>query len=259
MAKKAKVISIIIPCHNEEEGVASVINEIPKKRLKFLGYTVDVLVIDNNSSDNTAEVAKGLGARVIKELRQGKGRAIKTAFLNIHKDAEFIIMLDGDDTYKAHEIPRLIEPLESGFCDVIIGSRLEGKMNGKSMQFSHRLANWFFTFMVRHFYFANVTDTCTGFFAWKRHVITSLNGHIKSKGFAIEAEMITKMARMGHCIYSVPITYDKRAGDSKLAPLGDGLKITKMLIKNMKWKPNPNIKRVTNKKVIQNTKREKRR
>lgn len=239
-----KVITLIIPCHNEEAGLPRVISEIPFSKLNQLGYVLDVLVINNNSTDHTEQVARTLGARVINEQRQGKGRAIKTAFLNLHPRAEYVVMLDGDATYKAHEIPRLIEPLENNFCDVIIGSRLEGKMNGKSMQMSHRLANWFFTFMVRRFYFANVTDTCTGFFAWKRSVIEGLNGHIKSKGFAIEAEMITKMARMGYRIFSVPITYDKRADQSKskLVPIADGIKITKMLLRNMNWRPphNPN-------------------
>ena len=104
------------------------------------------------------------------------------------------------------------------------------------MSLSHRLANWFFTFITRQFYGANVTDTCTGYFAWKRDVIVGLNGYIKSPGFAIEAEMITKMARLGHKIYSVPITYDPRHGESKLCPIKDGLKITWMLLRNVRWK-----------------------
>ena len=162
---------------------------------------------------------------------------MRTGFANISKDTDFVVMLDGDNTYKSHEILRLIEPLENDFCDVIVGSRLEGRMRGHAMSTSHRLANWFFTFITRHFYGANVTDTCTGYFAWKADVIRNLNGHIKSPGFAIEAEMITKMARLGYKIFSVPITFDPRCGDSKLAPVGDGLKITGMLIKNFYWKP----------------------
>ena len=146
-------------------------------------------------------------------------------------------MLDGDDTYKSYEILRMIEPLDAGFCDVIIGSRLEGRMNGHAMSFSHRLANWFFTFLARNFYGANVTDTCTGYFAWTRKAIVTLNGYLESSGFAIEAEMITKMAKLKQKVYSVPITYDPRKGESKLTPLGDGLRITNMLLKNIWWKP----------------------
>jgi dolichol-phosphate mannosyltransferase len=234
-----KKITVIIPCYNEERGIGKVIRSIPIKKLKELGYTVEVLVIDNNCSDQTSHISKKLGAKVICESHPGKGNAIRTGFRNIGKDTDFVVMLDGDDTYKAQEIPRMIEPLDNGFCDVIVGSRLEGRMNGNAMSFSHRSANWFFTFITRYFYGANVTDTCTGYFAWTRKAIVNLNGYLQSPGFAIEAEMITKMAKLGHRIYSVPITYDPRHGESnsKLSPIGDGLRITWMLIKNIGWKP----------------------
>jgi dolichol-phosphate hexosyltransferase len=237
MTKKFKKITLMVPCYNEEKGIPNVIKDVPVKKLKEMGYKIEVLVINNNSTDKTAEVAKKLGARVVDEPRPGKGNAIKTGFKSIAKDVDFALMVDGDNTYKPHEMLRLIEPLESGFSDVIIGSRLEGNMKGKAMSFSHRLANWFFTFITRFFYGANVTDTCTGYFAWTRKAIDVLNGHIKAEGFAIEAEMITKMAKLGLRIHSVPITYDPRHGESKLAPISDGLKITWMLLKNIKWKP----------------------
>ena len=239
ITKKFKKITVIIPCHNEEKAIKQVIKDIPKKKLKHLGYKTEIIVIDNNSSDKTAKIARKLGARIIKEEKRGKGNALRTGFRNISKDTDFVVMLDGDNTYKSNEIPRMIEPLDSNFCDIIIGSRLEGKINSHSMSFSHKFVNWAWTFFVRQFYRANVTDTCTGYFAWKAKTIRKLNGYIKSQGFAIEVEMITKLARLGHKIYSVPITYDPRHGKSKshLAPVRDGLKISWMLIKNLAWKP----------------------
>jgi dolichol-phosphate mannosyltransferase len=231
-----KKITLLVPCYNEEKGIPGVIKDIPKEKLKKAGFNIEILVIDNNSNDKTSEVAKKLGARVIFEGKQGKGNAIKTGFNSVSKDTDYIVMLDGDNTYKPYEILRLIEPLDSGFADVIIGSRLEGKMTGKAMSFSHRSANWFFTFLTRFFYGANVTDTCTGYFAWTKDAITKLNGHIKSKGFAIEAEMISKMAKLKLRLYSVPITYEPRHGESKLAPIKDGMKITWMLLRNVNWK-----------------------
>jgi dolichol-phosphate hexosyltransferase len=143
-----KKITVVIPCYNEERGIGKVIRSIPDKKLKELGYIIEVLVIDNNSKDKTSQIAKKLGARVIFEPNPGKGNAIRTGFRNISKDTSFVIMLDGDDTYKAKEIPRMIEPLENDFCDVIVGSRLEGRMNRNAMSFSHRTANWFFTFIL---------------------------------------------------------------------------------------------------------------
>ena len=235
-----KKITLLVPCYNEEKGIGKVIDGIPLEKLNHYGYKIEVLVIDNNSTDNTVKIAKKKGARVICEKEQGKGNAIRTGFRSIPKEVDYVVMVDGDDTYKTAEILRLIEPLESNFSDVIVGSRLEGKMNGHAMSFSHRFVNWLFTFITRRLYNnANVTDTCTGYFAWKRSVIVNLNGYIESKGFAIESEMISKLSRLGHKIYSVPITYDPRAGETKsnLKPFKDAIKIINMLIKNRFWKP----------------------
>ena len=235
--KKFKKIVLMVPCYNEEEGIPAVIRDVQVKELEKRGYTIEIFIINNNSTDKTVEVAKKFGATVIDEPNPGKGNAIKKGFKSIPKDVDFVVMVDGDNTYKPREMLRLIEPLESKFSDVVIGSRLEGNMKGKAMSFSHRLANWFFTFMTRFFYKANVSDTCTGYFAWTRKSTEILNGHIKSEGFAIEAEMITKMAKLKLKMHSVPITYDPRHGESKLAPISDGLKITHMLIKNIRWMP----------------------
>ena len=234
---KIKKITILIPCYNEEKGIGKVIDGVPIKQLNHHGFQAEIIVINNNSSDHTIEVAIEKGAKIVTEKKQGKGNALKTGFLNISNDTDYVVMLDGDDTYKSEEILRLIEPLENGFCDVILGSRLEGKQNDCSFSFSHRLANWFFTFFIRRFYLVNTTDTCTGYFAWKKKVVDELAPYIKSNGFAIEVEMITKMAKLGYKIYSVPITYDRREGHSKLSPILDGLKITWMLFKNLTWKP----------------------
>ena len=242
--RNIKKITILLPCYNEEKGLGKVFDGVPLKKLAYLNYKTEIIVINNNSSDHTIEVAIEKGAKIVTEKKQGKGNALKTGFRNISSDTDYVVMLDGDNTYKSEEILRLIEPLENGFCDVILGSRLEGKINDCSFSFSHRLANWFFTFFVRRFYLVNTTDACTGYFAWKKKVIDELAPHIKSNGFAIEVEMITKMAKLGYKIYSVPITYDRREGHSKLSPYLDGVRITWMLFKNLMWRPK--------KKAIQN-------
>jgi dolichol-phosphate mannosyltransferase len=232
-----KKITVLIPCYNEEKGIGKVIDRVHNDKLTRLGYRSEILVINNNSSDRTVKVAKNKGVKIVTETKQGKGNALRTGFRNVSKDTDYVVMLDGDDTYKSKEIIRLIEPIENNFCDVIVGSRLEGKLKNNSLSSSHRLANWFFTFIVRKFYLVNTTDTCTGYFAWRKKVIDDLTPHLKSSGFAIEVEMITKMARLGYKIYSVPITYDKRKGNSKLSPIVDGLKITWMLFRNLTWTP----------------------
>lgn len=232
-----KKITVVIPCYNEEAGIAAVIKGFPRKTLLQYGYKLEVLVVDNNSSDRTAEVARAAGARVYHEPKQGKGNAIRAAFYHVSEDTDFVVMCDGDDTYKAHEILRLVEPLNSGFGDVIIGSRMGGKISEGSMKGFNRLGNWLFSFMVRAVYKVNVTDTLTGYFAWKREVIVQLRQHLQSTGFAIEMEMITKMARMKYDIYSVPITYEPRLGESSLRPIYDGSRILREFIRQLRWRP----------------------
>lgn len=233
-----KKITIVIPCYNEEKGIAAVIAGLPgPEQLKAYDYRLEVLVVDNNSTDRTSEVAASLGARVIHEPRQGKGNAIRTAFRNISDDTDFVVMLDGDDTYKAAEVLRLVEPLRSGFCRVVIGSRLGGKMGKGTMTGFNLLGNWGFSFLVRIVYRVNVTDVLTGYFAWHADVVRRLGEQLRSQGFAIEMEMITKMARMGYEIYSVPITYAPRLGTSSLRPVRDGARILGQFTRQLRWRP----------------------
>ncbi|SRR6266540_6012040 len=237
MQDPTKKITVVIPCYNEETGIAAVIKGFPRADLRRYGYRLEVLVVDNNSSDRTAEVARAAGARVIHEPKQGKGNAIRAAFYNVSEDTDYVVMCDGDDTYKAHEILRLVEPLNSDFADVIIGSRMGGKIGVGSMKGFNRLGNWGFSFLVRAAYKVNVTDTLTGYFAWKREAVVRLRQHLQSAGFAIEMEMITKMARMGLGIYSVPITYEPRRGESSLRPIHDGSRILREFIRQLNWRP----------------------
>jgi glycosyltransferase involved in cell wall biosynthesis len=237
MKANLKKVTVVIPCYNEEEGIAAVIKGFPRAELRRHGFKLDVLVVDNNSKDRTAEVAKAAGARVLHEAKQGKGNAIRTAFYNISDDTDYVVMCDGDDTYKAHEILRLLEPLKSNFADVIIGSRMGGRVSEGSMRGLNRLGNWGFSFLVRAVYKVNVTDTLTGYFAWKREVIVQLRQHLQSAGFAIEMEMITKMARLNYEIFSVPISYEPRLGESSLRPIYDGSRILREFTRQLRWRP----------------------
>jgi glycosyltransferase involved in cell wall biosynthesis len=237
MSTVPKKVAVIIPCHNEASGIADVINKIPHDRLTRNFFDIRVYVVDNNSTDDTAAVAQAAGATVIRETKKGKGNAMRTGFRSLPKDTDYVVMLDGDDTYNSDEIMRLIEPLHSNFCDVVIGSRLSGKMLDDSMKGFNRFGNWFFTNAVRIIYQANTTDVLTGYFAWKKHVIDDLHPHLVSEGFAIEMEMVTKMAKLGHDMSSVPISYHPRAGESNLRPVHDGARILKMLVSNIKWQP----------------------
>lgn len=232
-----KKIIILIPCFNEEKGIGKVIDNIPVKTLLKRGYKAKIVVIDNLSTDGTAKIAREKGALVITENKKGKGYAFRKGFGLIDNDCLYVIMLDGDNSYKGDEILRLLEPLESNFADVVIGSRLSGKYKKSSFTTINRLANWAFTFLVRHFYRANITDALSGYYAWKKDVINTIYPDLSSGGFSIEIEMIVKMKKLGFFLTSVPITYSQREGKSKLRQLEDGTIILLMFLKNLTWKP----------------------
>jgi dolichol-phosphate hexosyltransferase len=234
-------VTLLVPCFNEADSIGSVIDQLPRKHLRDAGFSVDVLVVDNASSDATAVVALAHGAAVVHEPRRGKGNAIRTGFYAISDDTDYVVMTDGDGTYSTGEILRLLEPLESGFCDVVLGSRLAGKMTKNSMKVFNRLGNWFFSALIRNVYKVNITDTLTGYFAWRHEVIVQLRPHIVSGGFAIEMEMITKQARLGFDTYSVPITYAPRIGETSLRPIRDGIRILGMFLRQLSWQPGPEL------------------
>ena len=232
-----KKITALIPCYNEEEGIADVVTNFPREALAQQGYSLEIVVIDNNSSDRTGDVARNLGATVILEREKGKGCAMRRGFAYVSSDTDYIVMLDGDATYRPEEILRMVEPLRSGFCSVVIGSRLTGKITDGSMALFNRVGNWFYSFLVRNVYRVNVTDTLTGYFAWTSDAAKRMYPHLRSRGFAIEMEMVTKMALLGEEIYSVPISYHVRAGESNLSPVSDGAKILWMFAKTLFWRP----------------------
>jgi glycosyltransferase involved in cell wall biosynthesis len=238
-----KLVTVLLPCYNEADAIADVIAHIPTKGLEHAGFNVDILVVDNNSIDNTAAIAKAAGARVIHESKQGKGYGIKTGFYNLLPDTDYVVMLDGDYTYKGEEILRLLEPLDCDFASVIIGSRMHGRMQTGAMKRFNYLGNRAFSRLVRTSYHVMVSDALTGYMAWTRQAVEELRPHLESAGFTIEMEMITKLARLGYGIYSVPISYNPRVGSSSLRPLQDGTRIFATYARYISWQPTPRLSR----------------
>lgn len=235
--KTPKKTAVVIPCHNEAASIAQVIAKFPRDDLRHHAIQIEIYVVDNGSTDDTAAIAHKMGAHVISEPKKGKGNALHTGFRAIADDIDYVVMLDGDDTYSPEEILRLLEPLGSDFCDVVLGSRLGGRIQAKAMSRLHGFGNRLFTTAVRTLYRANVSDVLTGYFAWKKSALDELAPHIKNDGFAIEMEMITKMARLGLRMASVPISYHPRLGQSNVHTFRDGTRILMMLLKNLIWRP----------------------
>ncbi len=235
--QQKKKILILIPCRNEQEGIGDTIDGLPREKLAHAGFSMQVMVIDNASTDRTAHVARSHGATVLHEKRPGKGNAMRLGFASVPLDTDYVVMIDGDNTYQSAEILRMVELLDSEFSEVVIGSRLTGKITAGSMSFFNRFGNWIFSNLVRNLYRANVTDVLSGYYAWTRDALERLRPHLVSEGFGIEMEMVTKMARMKEEIYCVPITYIARSGDSNLHPVYDGFRILRVFLQNIVWKP----------------------
>ena len=221
---KAKV-SIILPALNEAETIGKVIDEIPKQALEQEGYSVEVLVVDNGSTDQTAQIAREKGARVITESRRGKGRAVRTGLEQVR--ADFVFMLDADYTYPATYIPDMLKLLNQGYS-VVIGSRLKGTREKGAISSLNIIGNHLLTLMANILYQARISDVCTGYWGFKGEVIPKLN--LSATGFNLEAELLSQVAKNGYHIGEVPIHYRRRPSPSKLHSIKAGLSIGQTLI-----------------------------
>ena len=220
-----KKVSIILPALDEEEAVGKVIDEIPKKDMEERGYRVEILVVDNGSTDRTREIAETKGAKIIVEPIKGKGRAVRTAFESVSGD--FIFMLDADYTYPATYIPQMLEALEEGY-NVVLGSRLKGQRAEGAMSKLNLIGNRLLAFIANTLYGTRISDLCTGYWGLTREVVENLE--LDATGFQLEANMFTEIAKKGYRIAEVPILYRRRLTPAKLSSLEDGLRIGRTLI-----------------------------
>lgn len=215
------LISIIVPCLNEAQNIGKVINGIQKN----INTSFEIIVIDNNSQDKTAEIVKSKGVRLIKEKRQGKGSAIikgaKTA------KGKFLVFIDGDGSYSAEFIPKIIKRLTKSESDIIYGSRFL-KDSKAEISFLRLIGNKVFSFLGQLLY-GKKADFLTGLFAIRKNNFSDLK--LRSNGFEIETEIFKKAIKKNFKISQVPITY-KANKESKINPILDGFKIFYTLIKD---------------------------
>ena len=222
--KKSK-ICILLPALNEELTVGKVIDEIPQQNLKTAGYDVEIVVIDNNSTDDTKQVAQARGARVITESRRGKGRAVRTGLASVK--ADFLFVLDADYTYPATYILDMLEILNQG-RSVVVGSRLTGQREKEAMKGLNLFGNRVLSLLASLLYGRKISDLCTGCWGFRREVIPQLI--LQTDGFTLEAELFIQLAKKGYHIAEVPIYYRRREGSTKLNRIRAGIKIAWMLI-----------------------------
>ena len=212
--QKDKKISVILPCRDEEKSIAICINKI-KTSLKNQDYEI---IVSDSSKDKSPEIAKNLNVKVIKHNLEGYGNALLEGFK--HAKGEYIIFADADNTYDFLEIPRFIEELDKGY-DLVIGSRINGKIEKNAMPFSHRyFGTPLMNKLIRIFFRKKISDCNSGFRAIKKQSLESLK--LKTKGMEFASEMIIKAIKNKLRIKEIPINYSKRIGQSKLKSLNDG-------------------------------------
>jgi len=213
-------VCIIIPAFNEAETIGAVIDEAPLLELNQRGFDVQVVVVDNNSSDDTAKIAREKGASVIIETHQGKGWAMRTAFEQV--EADYVFMVDADYTYPLTFVPQLLTLLVNSHA-VVIGSRLTGIREKGAMSRLNLIGNQLLTLMANLLYPIHTTDLCSGLWGFRGEIVKSLN--LTASGFNLEANLFANVARNRTTIGQVPIYYRRRPNKQKLVLMKDGIKI----------------------------------
>ena len=223
LGESMKDVTFLIPAYNEESTIGNLID-----RIKILYPDSEVIVVDNNSSDMTSEIAAARGAKVIFESKQGKANAMLTAFKNT--STEYAVMMDADLTYLPDDSQTLVDVLKTEGADAVLGSRLKGENEDGAMSLLNRLGNHILSFTASILH-KPVSDVCTGHWAFNRRAINHiLETGLDYSGFEFEAEIFSKLAKAGFKIVEVPITYKKRSNKPKLSPIIDGFKIFRTIV-----------------------------
>ncbi len=213
-------ISVVIPCYNEEEGVRHTMGGLPS-------CVDEVVVVDNNSTDRTADVARSLGARVVRETRKGYGAAYQAGLPAATGD--ITVTLDGDGTYPADQIPELVDYLVDKQLDFVNASRFPLK-NPRAMNFSNKVGNGILTLGMAVLYGKPVRDSQSGMWVYRTPVYKKLS--VKSDGMAFSEEIKIEAIRHREVRFGeYSVDYRPRVGEVKLDKWRDGFKNLYFLVK----------------------------
>ena len=215
-------IAVLIPCYNEAQTVAKVVADFRAQRPE-----ADIYVYDNNSSDDTAEVARTAGAIVRHEYRQGKGNVIRTMFREI--DADCYLMTDGDDTYPAEYAREMVEWVTQKQVDMVVGDRLSATYFTENKRAFHGLGNRLVRSLVNGIFKGDVRDILTGYRAFSYQFVKSFP--VISRGFEIETEMTIHALDKNLSMRNVIVDFRDRpeGSQSKLSTYSDGLRVLRTI------------------------------
>ncbi len=215
-------IAVLIPCYNESQTIAKVVKDYREALPEAVIY-----VYDNNSTDHTDEIARGAGAVVRYEYKQGKGNVMRTMFREI--DAECYLMIDGDDTYPAENARTMTDLILERKADMVIGDRLSSTYFTENKRPFHNMGNRLVRGLINTIFKSEIKDIMTGYRAFSYEFVKSFP--ILSKGFEIETEMSIHALDKNFRLVEVPVTYrDRPAGSvSKLNTYRDGMRVLRTI------------------------------
>ena len=215
-----KKISVVIPCYNEEEGIALVIDSLPPS-------VDEVVVVDNNSTDRTAEVARERGARVVFEERKGYGAAYKAGLPAV--TGEITVTMDGDGTYPVEQIEECIDYLLDNDLDFVSASRFPLK-DPKAMNLSNRIGNWILTAGTLVLFMRGIRDSQSGMWIFRSAIYPKLQ--LRSDGMPLSEEIKINAIRHPEIRFDeYHVNYHPRVGEVKLNKWKDGFENLMYLLK----------------------------
>ena len=204
------VVSVVIPALNEEEPIAGVVQAVAATRVP-----TEIIVVDNGSTDQTAERACAAGARVITEPRRGYGRACAAGIHALSPECDIIVFLDGDGSDCPEFMDQLVDPILTGKYDFVIGSRTRGRREPGSMNFQQVLSGRIAGIILQFLYGVHYTDMCP-FRAIRRDALGRLGMREQTYGWNLEMQM--RAARAALRILEVPVDHRCRSGgESKVS------------------------------------------
>jgi glycosyltransferase involved in cell wall biosynthesis len=205
-----RALSVIIPALNEEEPIAGVVREVAATKIP-----ADIIVVDNGSTDRTADRARAAGARVMSEPASGYGRACMAGIRALSPECDIVVFLDGDGSDCPELMNQLVNPIAAGTHDFVIGSRTRGQREPGSMNFQQIVAGRIAGWILQLLYGVRYTDMCP-FRAIRRDALEKLGMREQTYGWNLEMQM--KAARVGLRILEIPVNHRRRAGgESKVS------------------------------------------